>query len=270
VRVLITNDDGISAPGLKALVDARPEDAEIWVMAPDRERSATGQAITIHKPLRVDEVSMGHGVRSFQLNGTPSDCIKVGSALMEAPPDIVLSGINRGSNLGTDVMYSGTVSGAIEAAIYDIPAIALSLDDDGANDPGDYATAASVGWRLARVLVEKGLPVGTLLNVNVPAGEPRGWRATRLGMRRYRDVLHRRTDPRGRAYYWMAGEIEDADSDDEGIDTVAVRRGFVSVTPISFDLTKYDALNVVENWTVPGFDKCADVPGPTPTGGASR
>lgn len=252
------------APGLKALVDGRPSDAEVWVMAPDRERSATGQAITIHKPLRVDEVPMGQGVQAFQLNGTPSDCVKVGTELMSSPPDIVLSGINRGSNLGTDVMYSGTVSGAIEAAIYDIPAIALSLDDFNADKPQDYAKAAAVGWVLARRLVQGGLPTGTLLNVNVPAGaELRGWRATRLGMRRYRDVLHRRLDPRGRAYYWMAGEIEDADGDDETVDTVAVRRGYVSVTPISFDLTKYEALDVVQRWDV-------DVIDPAPGGGANR
>lgn len=262
--VLITNDDGIRAPGLKALVDARPADARVWVMAPDRERSATGQAITIHKPLRVDEVDMGEGVRAFHLNGTPSDCIKVATELMDTRPDIVLSGINRGSNLGTDVMYSGTVSGAIEAAIYDIPAIALSLDDFDAYTPRDYETAAAVGWELARQSVRQGLLVGTVLNVNVPRGaQLQGWRATRLGMRRYRDVLHRRLDPRGREYFWMAGEIEDADGDDESIDTVAVARGYVSVTPISFDLTKYEALDDIKDWDV-------TVPGPAPTGGSDR
>lgn len=261
MRVLITNDDGIRAPGLRALVDARPDDAEVWVMAPDRERSATGQAITIHKPLRVDAVPFGEGVHGFQLNGTPSDCVKVGTELMESAPDIVLAGINRGSNLGTDVMYSGTVSGAIEAAIYDIPAIALSLDNFAADEPADYQAAAEVGWTLARRLVDEGLPTGTLLNVNVPAlPQPRGWRATRLGMRRYRDVLHRRLDPRGRVYYWMAGEIEDADGDDESVDTVAVRNGYVSITPISFDLTKYEALDAVRAWA-------AHVDAPAPAGG---
>lgn len=261
--VLITNDDGIRAPGLQALVDARPADARVWVMAPDRERSATGQAITIHKPLRVDEVDMGEGVQAFQLNGTPSDCIKVATELMDVRPDIVLSGINRGSNLGTDVMYSGTVSGAIEAAIYDIPAIALSLDDFEAYLPQHYEKAAAVGWELARRAVREGLSAGTVLNVNVPArAELKGWRATRLGVRRYRDVLHRRLDPRGREYFWVAGEIEDADGDDENIDTVAVRLGYVSVTPISFDLTKYEALNDIQGWDVP-------MPGPAPNEGVN-
>ncbi|MFS8582627.1 MAG: 5'/3'-nucleotidase SurE [Limnochordales bacterium] len=270
MRVLITNDDGIRAPGIQALVEARPEGAEVWVMAPDRERSATGQAITIHKPLRVDEVPMGPGVKAFQLNGTPSDCVKVATALMDARPDIVLSGINRGSNLGTDVMYSGTVSGAIEAAIYDFPAIALSLDDYDAYTPDRYETAAAAGWRLARLLVERPLAAGTVLNVNVPAGRIRGWRATRLGLRRYRDVLHRRFDPRGKAYYWMAGEIEDADSDDESIDTVAVRRGYISVTPITFDLTNYGALETVETWVIDTLAKSPDAAGRAPSGGTDE
>lgn len=262
--VLITNDDGIRAPGLAALVAARPADAEIWIMAPDRERSATGQAITLHKPLRVDKVPFEPGVTAFQLNGTPSDCVKVATELMERRPDIVLSGINRGSNLGTDVFYSGTVSGALEAAIYDIPAIALSLDDYDANDPEDYATAARVGWTLAQWVLQVGLPPGTLLNVNVPKGPNiRGWCATRLGLRRYRKVLHRRLDPRGREYYWMAGEIEDLDGDDETADTVAVRRGYVSITPISFDLTHYKALDMVRSWQL-------DILGPAPAGGAKR
>lgn len=264
MRVLITNDDGIRAAGLFALVEARPADADVWVMAPDRERSATGQAITIHKPLRVDKVRMWPDVEAFQVNGTPSDCVKVATELMDKRPDIVLSGINRGSNLGTDVMYSGTVSGALEAAIYDIPAIAVSLDDPDAYEPEQYATAAKVAWSLARRLVAGGLPLGTLLNVNVPAGtDVRGWRATRLGIRRYRNVLHRRLDPRGREYYWMAGEIEDVDGDDENVDTVAVRMGYVSVTPISFDLTHYKALELVKQWQV-------DIFGPAPTGGTKR
>lgn len=260
--VLITNDDGIRAPGLAALVKARPAHAEVWVMAPDRERSATGQAITLHKPLRVDKVPLEPGVTAFQVNGTPSDCVKVATELMERRPDIVLSGINRGSNLGTDVFYSGTVSGAREAAMYDIPAIALSLDDYDAEVPQHYAAAAQVGWALAGRMLQGGLPPGTMLNVNVPKGpEILGWRATRLGMRRYRQVLHRRMDPRGREYYWMAGEIEDVDGDDASVDTAAVRQGFVSVTPISFDLTHYAALDLLREWRM-------DMLGPAPDGGS--
>lgn len=255
MRVLITNDDGIQGPGLKALVDARPAGAEVWVVAPDRERSATSHAITIHKPLRVDAVDMGTGVRAFHLNGTPSDCVKLGVELIEDAPAVVLSGINRGANLGTDVVYSGTVSGAIEAAVHDLPAIALSLDAGDADDPDMYADAARVGWYLAEQLVEHGLPRGTLLNVNVPAGKPlRGVQVTRLGVRLYKNVLHKRRDPRGRVYYWLAGDVADMDLDDKMTDTASVHNGYVSVTPIQFDLTQYEALDAVRGW---GLDLAA-------------
>lgn len=253
MKVLITNDDGIRGPGLKALVDARPADAEVWVVAPDRERSATSQAITMHKPLRVERTELAPGVHAFHLNGTPSDCVKVGIELMEQPPAVLLSGINRGPNLGTDVVYSGTVSGAIEAAVYDLPAIALSLDDHDAADPRVYKDAAEVGWHLARQLVQHGLPKGSLLNVNVPgAGPLQGVRVTRLGMRRYKNVLHKREDPRGREYYWLAGDVSDIDVDDEMTDTGAVRDGYVSVTPMQFDLTKYSVMDEVQRWNLDG------------------
>lgn len=251
VRVLITNDDGIRAPGLAALVDRRPPGARLWVVAPDRERSATGQAITVHKPLFITPVEMGEGVEAFHVNGTPSDCVKLALELMNEPPDVVISGINRGANLGTDVMYSGTVSGAIEAAVAGLPALAVSLDSREARRPEDYGFAARVAWYLAQRLWERGLPAGTVLNVNVPGGpEVKGFRVTRLGIRRYRNVFDRRTDPRGRVYYWMAGEVEDLDHDDTATDTGAVRAGYVSVTPIEFDLTKYAALDLVRDWNL--------------------
>lgn len=249
--VLITNDDGIRAPGLKALADRRPRDCRLWVVAPDRERSATGHAITVHKPLFLGRYDLGEGVEAFHVNGTPSDCVKLALELMETPPDVVISGINRGANLGTDVMYSGTVSGAIEAAVAGFPALAVSLDSHEASEPADYDLAARVAWYLARLLAQRGLPAGTLLNVNVPAGtEVKGFRVTRLGIRRYRDVFDRRVDPRGRVYYWMAGEVEDLDQDDISTDTGAVRAGYISVTPIEFDLTKYAALDVVRDWNL--------------------
>ncbi|HEY8417223.1 MAG TPA: 5'/3'-nucleotidase SurE [Limnochordales bacterium] len=249
MQVLITNDDGIQAPGLLALVAARPRDCRLWVVAPDRERSATGHAITVHKPLFLTPVDMGEGVEAFHVNGTPSDCVKLGVELMERPPAVVVSGINRGGNLGTDVLYSGTVSGAIEAAVTGLPALAVSLNSHEARQPEDFALAARVAWYLVEHLVARGLPPGTLLNVNVPPGNDlKGFRVTRLGIRRYRDVFHRRVDPRGRVYYWMAGQVEDLDDGDLNTDTGAVRAGFVSVTPIEFDLTKYAALDVVRDW----------------------
>lgn len=249
MRVLITNDDGIRGPGLQALVDKRPPGVEVWVMAPDRERSATGHAITIHKPLRVHPVDMGEGVRAFHVNGTPSDCVKLGLELMEAAPDVVLSGINRGCNMGTDVMYSGTVSGAIEAALYKYPAMALSLDKMDADVPADYDDAAEASWRLAEKLVQHGLPTGTLLNVNFPASKPlHGVSVTSLSGRRFQDVVHKRTDPSGRTYYWLTGDVVDPSEADEMTDAAAVHQGYVSVTPIHFDLTAREALDVVRSW----------------------
>lgn len=248
--VLLTNDDGIRAPGLKALVDRRPADVRLWVVAPDRERSATGAAITVHKPLFVGRYPLGEGVEAMHVNGTPSDCVKLAVDLLEEPPAVVISGINRGANLGTDVLYSGTVSGAIEATVAGLPALAVSLDSHAAETPESYGLAAEVAWYLARLVAERGLPAGTLLNVNVPAVEPRGFRVTRLGIRRYRDVFDRRVDPRGRVYYWMAGEVEDLDEGDISTDTGAVRAGYISVTPIEFDLTKYAAMDVVRDWNL--------------------
>lgn len=250
MRVLITNDDGIRGPGLRALVAARPPGAEVWVVAPDRERSATGRAITIHKPLRLHPVEMGDGVRAFHLNGTPSDCVKLGLEIMEGKPDAVLSGINRGANMGTDVMYSGTVAGAIEAAAHDFPAVALSLDADDADDMEAYEEAAAISWYLAAELVRHGLPKGTLLNVNVPAASPKGMRVTRLGGRPWKDVLHERTDPRGKAYWWLAGERADVALEDASTDLASVGSGYVSVTPIQFDLTQYEAMDAVQAWSL--------------------
>lgn len=261
MRVLITNDDGYTGPGLQALVDNRPAGAEVWVVAPDRERSATGHAITIHKPLRVESIDMGEGVQAFHLNGTPSDCVKLGLEIMDGAPDVVLSGINRGSNMGTDVMYSGTVSGAIEAAIYEHLAVALSLDNLDEDDPGAYERAAEVGWYLAGEVVRHGLPKGTLLNVNVPVTETlQGIRVTRLGARRFKDVLHKRKDPRGRVYYWLAGEIAEVDMADEMTDLASVKSGYVSVTPIQFDLTQHEALDAVQSWnlSLEGADRADD------------
>lgn len=270
MRVLITNDDGIRGPGLRALVEARPPDAEVWVVAPDRERSATGRAITIHKPLRLQPVDMGAGVRAFHLNGTPSDCVKLGLEIMEGAPDAVLSGINRGVNLGTDVMYSGTVAGAIEAAAHDYPAIALSLDADDAEEVEEYKDAAAISWYLAAELIRHGLPDGTLLNVNIPGTGPlKGMRVTRLGGRPWKDVLHERTDPRGRAYWWLAGERADVAQEDPSTDLASVGSGYVSVTPIQFDLTQYEAMDAVRAWDLalkPRKGPSSAGPNPPPIG----
>lgn len=236
MRILISNDDGIHADGITELRKTLEELAEIYVVAPDRERSACGHKITMHRPLRVEEITYGPRSRGWSVDGTPSDCVKLGlEALLPEPPDLVISGINYGPNLGTDVLYSGTVSAAIEGIINSIPSIAVSL---ASYEYRDFSHAC----RLVKDIVQKSakeIPPGTLLNVNLPACPPRGTRVTRLGSRRYVNVFDKRIDPRGRVYYWMAGEPFDVDRDDPETDVGAVLEGFASITPIHFDLTDY-------------------------------
>lgn len=255
MRVLITNDDGILAPGLHALAAELSRIASVTVVAPERERSATGHAITVHKPLRVNDVTLplpevtGH-IAAYAVNGTPSDCVKIGvEAILAERPDLVVSGINRGPNLGTDIFYSGTVSAAVEALILGLPAIAASVD---AFENVDYGPAARFCRILATKVAEHGLPEGTFLNVNMPhlpLDKIRGVRITRPGLRRYRDVFEQRTDLKGKAYYWLGGDVLDPDQDPE-TDSVAVKEGFISVSPVQFDLTKKDLIEAIQRWNL--------------------
>lgn len=259
MNILVTNDDGFQAPGIRALAHALAELGRVVVVAPDRERSATGHAITMHKPLRVHEVDLGAGIEAYHVNGTPSDCVKLGvEALMGERPDLVFSGINNGGNLGTDVLYSGTVSGAVEGAIQGIPSAALSLVTGAVED---YSGAAAFARQLAVRMARHGLPPDTLLNVNVPGIPPEeieGVRVTRLSIRRYRDLFHRRTDPRGQVYYWMAGLAVDLDASPD-TDSAAVRDGFISITPIHFDLTHMELLDELRGWGWDDKGGAADV-----------
>ena len=195
--ILVTNDDGVHAPGLAALAEAMEPLGEVWVVAPEREQSACGHALTLHRPLRPHQ----WGERRFAVNGTPSDCVNLGVlGFLPERPVLVASGINHGSNLGDDVTYSGTVSAAMEGTLLGVPSIAVSLMDGG-----DVATAGRVARLVAmRVLVE-GLPAKTLLNVNVPRETPRGIRFTRLGHRVYSGKVVEQNDPRGRIHYWLGG-----------------------------------------------------------------
>src|SRR5215475_11410086 len=194
--ILVTNDDGVHAAGLAALAAALEDLGDVYVVAPDREQSAVGHALTLHRPLRVTQM----GERRFAVNGTPSDCVNLAVlGLLPERPVLVASGINHGSNLGDDVTYSGTVSAAMEGALLGVPSVAFSLVS------GDFAEAGRVAQLVvARILVE-GLPPKTLLNVNVPAGTVRGLRTTRLGHRVYSDKIVEQRDPRGRPYYWIGG-----------------------------------------------------------------
>ncbi len=239
------------AQGLSEMRKALEADGgfEVVVIAPDRERSACGHAITMHKPLMVQEVRLpGNSKPAWLVGGTPADCAKLAvEALLPKAPDLIISGINRGPNLGTDVFYSGTVSAAIEGAIMNVPSMAVSL---ATREKPDYCFAAAFATYLAKKVVENGLPRATLLNVNVPPvmrSEIAGVAVVRLGIRRYLNVFDRRIDPRGRVYYWMAGEVEGAGSE-RGTDDWAIANNMVSVTPIQLDLTAHGAIHEIEGW----------------------
>lgn len=249
MRILVSNDDGIQAKGLQTLWKSLIQFGEVFVIAPDQERSGTSQAITVHQPIRVDKVVLDNSkVKAWKVAGTPTDCVKMGlETLIEEPIDLVVSGINHGPNLGTDVLYSGTVSAAIEGALHNIPAIAVSLNTW---QDYDFQPAADITVRLIKELQKNTLPPRTLLNVNVPAqpaSELGPIEVTILGYRYYHNTFDKRQDPWGRTYYWMGGEILDGENTDD-TDIRTVERGSVSVTPVHFDLTNYKILEQVKSW----------------------
>ncbi|HEY3314122.1 MAG TPA: 5'/3'-nucleotidase SurE [Bacillota bacterium] len=252
--VLLTNDDGIRADGIQALkvaFEAVPG-SEVYVVAPDRERSASGHAITIHHPLQVEEVQLEGKTpgRAFAVSGTPADCVKLGvKAILPEAPGIIVSGINRGPNLGTDVFYSGTVSAALEGVILGIPSIAVSMT---AFEYLDYTVAANFAVHVAGEVVRRGLPERTLLNINVPPLSPEeiaGVALTRLGERPYENIFERRFDPRGKLYYWLV--VEDlALAGGADTDVGAIRDNLISVTPIHLDLTNHDVMETLSRWSL--------------------
>lgn len=248
MKILITNDDGIHADGLMAIKAALDKLGQVFVVAPDRPRSACGHSITLHKPLRADKVTLSDGDFGYACSGTPSDCVSIALlGLIEEPIDLVVSGINHGPNMGWDLTYSGTVSAAMEGAIMGVQSFAISVASK--KPVVDYTTTAEFGARMARLLVSNKLPENTLLNVNVPADEIKGVQVTKQGKRRYAAVIERRDDPGGRPYYWFGGN-DPIDYLDEGTDVKAVAEGFVSVTPVHLDLTDYSALDRVKSWGV--------------------
>jgi len=238
-RILVTNDDGIQAPGLARLEEALGAVGEVHVYAPDREQSAVGHCVSLHRPLRVTRC----GPRQFMVDGTPTDCVMLAVRdLMGFRPDLVVSGINPGPNLGDDVTYSGTVAGAFEGMLLGIPSMAVSMAQRGI---AHLDTAAMVAVRLARYMLENGLSGGAMLNVNVPDvayGELRGLAITRMGRRTYQDEIIRREDPRGGVYYWIGGATP-SHVQEPGTDFEAVEQGKVSVTPLHRDLTHHAVLD---------------------------
>jgi len=239
--VLITNDDGVHAPGLTALTLALSGVAEVYVVAPDREVSACAQSLTLKNPLRVEPI----GERIWSVDGTPADCVNLALVkLLPRRPDAVFSGINRGANLGEDVFYSGTVGGAREGSFFGVPSIAMSLSMSAAPDYGPAATFAA---RLAALVLQHGLPERTLLNVNVPAGNPSSAVITVQGRRHHEGTVLEGTDPRRRTYYWIE-EGSDRWLADELSDIHAVRSGLISVTPLQSDTTHHAALAQLKGW----------------------
>lgn len=252
MNILVTNDDGITAPGLLALALEMNKLGKVTVLAPDRNWSASGHVKTLDRPLRVKEVRLADGFQAWACDGAPSDCVALGiCGFIEEKIDLIVSGINPYANLGHDVTYSGTVTAAMEAAIWGIPAVAVSLDspDNLATTP-DYTAAANLARRVAQGVIRYGLAQNVLLNLNVPylpETEIKGVQVTRQGLRVYHDKLDRRVDPRGRPYYWTAGEFPTG-IPERGTDIGALALGYASLTPIQLDLTAYQAISDISTW----------------------
>jgi len=244
VLILVTNDDGVHSLGLHVLAKQLRTLGEVFVVAPDRNRSAIGHALTLDHPLRAEEIEPGF----FAVDGTPTDCVNLGiHGLLPGRPDLVVSGINRGSNLGDDITYSGTVCAALEATLMGICAFSVSLDTHSFRDD-ELLVAATFSRNLAVQVAETGLPEETFLNVNIPAGECRGARLTRQGKRRYGDSVVTKTDPRGRQYYWIGGS-EVGFEDIPGSDCNAVSEGLISITPLHANMSDDKTLKEMERWS---------------------
>jgi 5'-nucleotidase len=239
--ILITNDDGVHAPGIRALADALRSEGEVWVVAPDREVSACSQSLTLKHPLRAEKIDS----RVFAVDGTPADCVNIAIVkLLPRRPALVAAGINRGGNLGDDVFYSGTVGGAREGTFFGVPSVAVSL---AARADFDYAPAARVARSIASLVIERGLPERTLLNVNVPQGKPTGIAVTIQGRRTHEGTILEGLDPRARTYYWIE-EGRDEWVSDEMSDIFAVRSGLVSVSPLQADTTNHRQIPAFREW----------------------
>ncbi|MDQ6693134.1 MAG: 5'/3'-nucleotidase SurE [Chloroflexota bacterium] len=248
MRILLTNDDGVDSEGLLALKKALEGKHETTVLAPDRNWSISGHMRTMDKPLRVTEVVLRDGSPAYASDGSPADCVALAAlGLFDKPPELVISGINHGNNLGDDITYSGTVAAAMEGVISGIPSIAVSMDvtPNWPTEVGAMFTA-----RLVEQIVERGLAKDILLNVNVPNlphDEVKGVKITRLGKRVYDDELLVRQDPRGRKYYWIGG-TNVTNHIEEGTDVEAIEQGYVTVTPIHMDLTNHRLLDMLRSW----------------------
>ncbi len=250
-RILVTNDDGIYAKGIEVLCLELKKEFEVTVVAPETEQSAVGHAITLMNPLRLKEVKRNGEFFGYAINGTPADCVKLAiQELVKPLPDLLVSGINLGANVGINVIYSGTVSAATEGTMLGIPSIAVSIDTF--HDP-DFWPAAKVARIIAKHVIERGLPENTCLNVNVPAvpyDKIKGFAVTKQGTSRFHEKFDKRLDPRNNVYYWLCVAKWDRNTD-LGTDAGALARNYVSVTPITHDLTNYKAMQDLKEWNLP-------------------
>lgn len=251
MHILVTNDDGVTAPGLLALALEIRKLGKVTVLAPDRNWSASGHVKTMERPLRVRETKLADGSSALTTDGAPSDCVALALlGVVHEKIDLVVSGINPNANIGHDVTYSGTVTAAMEAVISDVPGIAVSLDSKPGHGDLDYGPAARMAARVTAQVIANGLPEGVLLNVNVPClpdDQIKGIKITRQGLRVYHDALDARKDPRGRPYYWIGGDFPTGVAED-GADFGTLAEGYVSVTPLQLDLTAYMAMDELTQW----------------------
>jgi len=239
--ILVTNDDGVQSDGIHVLADAMKSLGDVVIVGPLQEASAIGHALTLRRPLRIEQIRDG----VYGVDGTPTDCVNLAcEIILKRLPDVVVSGINKGWNLGDDITYSGTVSGALEAALLGCPGVAVSLRRTrGTFDFGPSAQAAAM---VAKMVLEKGIPARTLLNINVPTGTPKGMRVTTQAKRNHVTQIDSRTDPRGNAYYWIEEALDEYHPDGGKSDYEAVMAGYTSVTPLQPDMTAYDAIEGLE------------------------
>lgn len=248
MKILVSNDDGIDSAGIYALVNSLKEIADVTVVAPHKEQSAVGHAITMQTPLRVFEYHKDRQFFGYAIDGTPADCVKIGIRnIMNETPDLMVSGINHGSNTAVNIIYSGTVSAAREAAIMDVPSMAVSVTSHSVKD---FSFAAKIAQKLALEIHKRGIPNGTMLNVNVPnlpESQISGILVTKQGKSKWDDVYEKRVDPYGRNYYWLTGNLVELDKSLE-FDQVAIKNNFVSVSPIHFDLTDYQMYEKMKQW----------------------
>ena len=256
--IMVTNDDGVNAPGIRTLINIMRRIGDVVVVAPDRPRSAQGHSITVSRPLRVKKLFEENGYSEYGCNGTPVDCVKLGrQVILRRQPDLLVSGINHGSNASINVIYSGTMAAVFEAAIDKIPAIGFSISDY--SHKADLSHIEEYVESITRDVLEKGLPTGVCLNVNMPArGTKRikGVKICRQSMGSWIEEFDERVDPRGRDYYWITGVFSNPDQVN-GTDTWAIAHNYVSVVPMKFDFTDYEAMKVVEefDFTLPSKDK---------------